>query len=119
VKEHLAEYFQEAVRLKDSGDLNGAKSILEDLTELDPLSPSILATLGDVYWDMQDLPNALVTFRKAIELKPCCEPISLSVFSVLWNLRRFDEALSEAQRFLPLSDSDEYQSILQAINDCK
>ena len=57
--------FDEAVRLKEAGKFEVAEAILVELSKKDPKSTAILAILGDLYWDMQLLEDAVDAFRRA------------------------------------------------------
>ncbi len=120
MKEELKFRFGEAVKLKDDGDLEAAKSILEDLSDKDPRSAAIFAVLGDVCWSMKLLDDAVHAFRCAVALAPTLEAVSLGLFHCLWQLGKREEALEETKRFMSVADSDDYRMIVREINEkCK
>src|SRR5689334_17323389 len=115
MKEYLKTRFSEATRLKDNGEFPAAADILTELSQCDPTSPAILAVLGDVYWDMNRLSEAISAFRRALELAPGLEAASLGLFHCLWETNSRDEALEEAKRFTAVSDSESYRNVIQEI----
>lgn len=117
MKKEFEKQFSEAVKLKKTGQFECAKKILLDLQEKDPQSTAILAVLGDICWDMQLLEEAVSTFRRAIELSPTLEAVSLGLFHCLWELGKHEEALEEVKRFQSLSDSEDYREIVKEINE--
>lgn len=115
MKRELRESFDLAAKLRDRGDLETAKNILLELSMRDPNSPAILAVLGDVYWDMGALEEAVSAFRHATDLRPTLEAVSLGLFHCLWKLGRREEALEEVKRFQSISDSQDYRKIIEEI----
>lgn len=102
--------------LRESGQLEAAEEILVRLAGDNPKSTEILAVLGDVYWDLGRLDDAVQTFRRATGLSPTLELVSLGLFHCLWKLGKRDEAMEEIMRFQTISDSQEYREIVEAIN---
>ena len=84
MNEHIKTEFAEAVKLKEAGQLKAAREMLIDLAHQDPKSTAILAVLGDVYWDLEELDDAVSTFRRAIVTAPSLEAVSLGLFHCLW-----------------------------------
>jgi predicted Zn-dependent protease len=117
MKEELKKQFSEAVKLKDAGQFESAKRLLQDLREKDPNSTAIVAVLGHVYFDMRLFDEAVSTFKRAIQLSPTLEAVSLGLFHSLWRLRKLEEALEEVKRFQSLSDSEEYREIIKELNE--
>jgi len=87
--------FDEAVRLKESGDLRGAKSILLDIAQKNPHTASIFAVLGDVCWDLNQLSEASTWFAKAVEIAPFSEAVSVALFHCLWGQGKREDALRD------------------------
>ncbi len=107
--------FDEAVLLKDQQRLPEARALLLEIHLLEPTSPAVLAILADVYWDEGDLENAVKYFRKATELVPYSETVSLGLFHCLWEQEHYDEAFEEIKRFTRSSDSPNYREIVEEI----
>jgi predicted Zn-dependent protease len=117
MNEQIKKQFSEAVKFKEAGQLKAAKELLIDLAQQDPKSTAILAVLGDVYWDLEELEEAISTFRRAIEIAPTLEAVSLGLFHCLWKLERREEAMEEIKRFQTISDSEDYRQIVKEINE--
>lgn len=117
MKEGLRESFDRAAKLVDVGDLAAAKSILVDLADCDSNSPAIFAVLGNVCWKLGELDEAVVSFRRAVELRPALEAASLGLFHSLWESGRQEEAVEEIKRFQSISDSEDYRRIVRQINE--
>lgn len=109
--------FDDAVEHKKRGELQKSKEILQELSRQNPETASILAVLGDVYWDLKEIEEAVGCFRKATLIKPLSETVSLALFHCLWNLGRRNEALDEAKRYLNHSDSSDYREMIQEMHD--
>lgn len=107
--------FEDALQLRDKGERADARQALERLLTERPNSAALLAVLGDVCWDLGDLPNAVIHFRKATTLSPASETASLGLFHTLWEAGQRHEALAEARRFLQLTDSEEYRDLLAEV----
>jgi predicted Zn-dependent protease len=117
MKEELKKQFSETVKFKEAGQFECARKMLLDLHEKDPQSTAILAVLGDVYWDMRLLEDAVSVFKRAIQLSPTLEAVSLGLFHCLWQLGKREEALEEVMRFQSLADSEDYREIFREINE--
>lgn len=117
MKEKYKKQFSEAVKFREAGQFECAKKILLDLQEKDPKSTAILAILGDVYRDMRLLEEAVSAFKRATQLSPTLEAVSLGLFFCLWQLGKREEALEEVKRFQSLSDSEDYREIVKEINE--
>ena len=117
MKEGLKQRFSEAVKFKDAGQFDSAKRLLLDLANEDPESTATFAVLGDVCMDMGVLDEAVTAFKRAVELAPTLEAVSLGLFHSLWKLGRRVEALEEAKRFQSISDSEDYREIIKEINE--
>jgi predicted Zn-dependent protease len=103
--------FQEAVELKNQGRLVEAEQKFHDLLVMNPASASVHAFLADTLWGQGRLTQAITFFRKAVELAPKSEMASLGLFHTLLESGDREGAIAEMDRFLSLSDSEEYQSL--------
>ena len=110
------EAFSKALQLRDAGDLRGAVKLLRELSQTVYDSAALFAVLGGVYWELKELDEAIKCFVKATELAPRSETASLGLFHSLWQQGRESEALDECKRFMALSDSEDYRSIIAEIN---
>ena len=117
MKDSLKEQFAKAVKFERAGQLESAKRLLVDLAEQDPQSIPTLATLGHVCYQMELWDEAVTVFGGAVKLSPSLEAVSLGLFHSLWKLGKRVEALQEAKRFQSISDSEDYQEIIDEINE--
>ena len=108
--------FNKALSLKNSNKLVESLEIFEQLLNQKSDYYLTYVMMGDIYWDLKNLDKAETLFRKAIELKPKSEKISLCYFHVLWEQGKEVEALDEMKRFLINNESQEYFEILNGIN---
>ena len=116
MKDELNATFNDAVKLKEKRDFASARELLLQLHQDDPDSPTILAVLGDVCWELNHLDEAIFFFQKATVLRPSSEPVSLGLFHFLWESNRQDDAFEEMKRFLANNESEEYTRLLADIN---
>ena len=107
--------FDEALRLRDQGNLGGAHDILSQLCKSDAATAAMFAVLGDVLWEMDCLSDAIHTFYRVTEMSPRSEVASLALFHSLFQAGRQDEAFGEMRRFLSIADSTEYETLLSDI----
>lgn len=105
--------FQEAVELKNQGQLAEAEQKFKDLLVMSPVSASVHAFLADTLWDQGRLAQAIASFRKAVELSPKSEMASLGLFHTLLESGDREDSVAEMNRFLSLSDSEEYRALAQ------
>lgn len=117
MKESSKKSYEEAVALIKTGDLDSARKKLLNLSVIDPTSTAIYAVLGKVYWDMHLLDEAVNAFRCGTKLNPTLEAVSLGLFHCLWELNKRKEALEEVERFMSVSDSEDYREIVREINE--
>ena len=107
------EQFDEARLLRGRGDIAGARQILETLIARQPRSAALLATLGDIYWDLGLLDNAISSFRSATLFSPQSETASLALFHALWDHGLDESAFDEMRRFMMTNKSSEYEALLK------
>jgi predicted Zn-dependent protease len=110
------EQFDESRRLRDQGDLAGARRLLENLVASQPRSATLFALLGNVYWDQGLLAKAISSFRTAVEISPKAELASLGLFHTLWQNGQEGEAFDEMRRFTRIGPSPEYSQLLRELN---
>jgi predicted Zn-dependent protease len=115
VTSHYEKRFERAIELRNSGDIDNALVILNELIRDDPEYHYSYIIIGDIYWDMKEIDKAINAFKKATILSPSSEKCSLCLFHVLWENEREEEALEEMKRFLKDYKSDEYNIILKEI----
>ena len=62
--------FDEAIALKNSGQIDAAMEKLNAALQMDPKQPNILAHLADCYYQKGQYDTAIENYKKAIELNP-------------------------------------------------
>ena len=103
----------QAIDLKNQERFAEAAQILEQLRESYPQSASVHALLGEVLWQQHGAAQAIPAFQRAVELAPTSELASLGLFHTLLETGDKQRALQEMNRFLSLSDSEEYEAIAE------
>lgn len=103
----------QALELKNQERYAEAVQLLEQLREKNPQSASVHAILGEVLWEQIGASEAIAAFQKAVELAPTSELASLGLFHTLFEIGDKQRALQERNRFLSLSDSEEYAAIAE------
>jgi predicted Zn-dependent protease len=109
--------FDEAIRLRDRGDLQGAIAILRRLSGEKPNLPSILGTLAGLEFQAGDLASAVDHGFEVVRLSPGSELASLTLFHALHKLGRASEAFAEVARFRSRKHSDEFDRLLAEMHD--
>jgi predicted Zn-dependent protease len=108
--------FQRATLLRDSGDLPGARALLERLSKSHSTVFGIWLVLGGVQMSESDYQEAEKSLSVATALRPRSELASLSLFHTLKHLDRLNEAYAEMRRFLALRpESHEYDLLRQEL----
>ncbi len=107
--------FKQAVDLKNEGRSADAMQVLERLLIMSSNSASVLALRGDTLWDLGRLVEAISSFQRAVALAPASEMASLGLFHTLLESGDKQRALAEMDRFLSLTDSQEYESLAQSL----
>ena len=105
----------EALKLKATKKYGQAKEILLALADENADSAAIFGILGDVYWHLDSLHEAIRCFTRATELSPTSELASLGLFHTLWEAGQIRPALNEMKRFLSTSHSAEYARLLDEL----
>ena len=105
--------FNRAVDIWHSGDGHTAAEILMRLASAFPKNPAILGMLGAIYHRLEDYARASDYFQQTVSLSPKSELASLGLFHSLWRVGRYDEAVTEMERFLSISESEEYSLLVK------
>ena len=106
-KKHLGR----AIDLKNEDRYEEAAQLLEYLRGTNPQSASVYALLGHALWEQGKLPEAVSSFRRAVELSPKSELASLGLFHTSMESGDMRGADAEMNRFLAVADSEEYDAI--------
>ena len=99
--------FDHAIDLRNEGRHAEAVRLFERLRVLNPVSASVHAFLGDTFWELGRLPDAIRSFQKAVELAPRSEMASLGLFHTLLESGQEERANAVMDRFRALVDPDE------------
>lgn len=114
---------QRAATLRDSGDLEGARTLLVSVVEEFRDRAGFWLVLGDIQKELGDMRAAVASFRNAVELAPEHEVASHSLLCVLWRLGRAGDddaegdALAEIRRYRSATGSDSYDSIIAELHE--
>jgi predicted Zn-dependent protease len=114
-KQDLSRRLNQALKLRSAKRYGKAKEILVELTTTHSSSASVFGLLGDVYWKLDSLDDAIRSFTRACKLAPDSELASLGLFHTLWESGRRNLALNEMERFLSRSHSAEYARLLREL----
>jgi tetratricopeptide (TPR) repeat protein len=110
--------FEEAIELRDAGDLANAVEKLKEALGMDPKHhPTVLLILGDLYHSQKDFNKARECQQETVRLSPDSELASLSLFHTLWDMGDKWAAFREAKRFLSRHDSKEYFLMIGEMRD--
>lgn len=109
------EQFKEIQVLKRKGEFEKALEKSKILLTKYPNSGLAFLQNGGLYKDIGKLDESIDSFKKAVEIFPNTEKISLCLFHVLWRKGLRFEALEEMKRYLTNNKSDEYTEILDGI----
>jgi tetratricopeptide (TPR) repeat protein len=116
-EKRLCYLFDDAMKLRDAGDLVGARRMLASLVEqLRPEDVRLLShahlQLGYIFKLLGDHREREAHFRVATVVTPKREIASLGLYHALYHQGRLTEALQEMVRLLRLRDSQLYSELL-------
>ncbi len=100
VPEAAREEFNRGSQLQDAGMLAEARACYERGLLLSPTFARGWLYLAQVHRELREYDRAVLTSRKAVELRPRYEFASLALFHSLIDAGRYTEAAAEAARFL-------------------
>lgn len=92
--------FQQAVRLRDQGDITAAREALADVLELTPNRVDAYALLGDIARQNENLPQALGMYRKVLEYTPNDGEVALALCDIALTLGAWEMV----RRYLPIAE---------------
>jgi predicted Zn-dependent protease len=113
----LAQDFDRALAVRDTGDLAGARTLLLELVlRLTSSDTRLLAhshmQLGNIAHKLGDAGGRVYHFTEAVKITPKLELASLGLFHALSTQGREKEAFQEMLRFLNAKDSEMYRELL-------
>lgn len=116
-REGMRSAFDEAVKLRDAADWEGADRILRKiLSETDAVPPAVNAVLGHVLWEQSRSEEAISFLRRAAKQSPQHEGISLGLFHCLYEMGKLEDALNEGRRFLRGASDEEYREYRNSVD---
>ncbi len=104
--------FNDALQLRDAGNLAGAIAILEELARRRPRKASVVGMLAGMQLDVGDFAGSPRNATTAVELAPRSDLASRILFHALFGVGDVVGAFREAARFRSLKESNEYDRIL-------
>src|SRR5437899_1823269 len=111
----FAKLLGRAIRHRDKSEYDDAIRILRALAKVKPESASVQGLLGDVYWRLGRLKQAVQSFKRATELSPKSELASLGLFHTLWESGKTESAKAEMKRYIAVDNSEEYASMVPSL----
>ncbi len=110
--------FDCALRLWGEDKPQEAINVFKKLNAEFPNQPALLGMIGGIYRTLDDFTNALTYFEKTVEFSPKSELASRALFLTLWELKRYENAFEEAQRFIKLRGiTEEYAFIINEFEE--
>jgi tetratricopeptide (TPR) repeat protein len=121
-QKRLGDMFDYAMKLRDAGDLVGARRLLESLVESLELEDRDLLShthsqLGRICERLGDHRKREAHFRAAIAAMPDYDLPSLGLFEALYDQGRLTEGLQEMVRLMRLSYSKDYAEVALEISE--
>jgi predicted Zn-dependent protease len=107
----------EALRLRQAGDLTAALQAVQPLLKITPRKASFAAIIGTLYFEGELWPQAAHWFGVAARLNPDSQRASLGLFHALWELDKRREALTEMARFRAAHHAPEYDTLHRDITE--
>jgi predicted Zn-dependent protease len=112
-KDQLKTTLDRSIKLIGRGKHREALRILNPLSRQHMRSAAVFGTLGRAFFEIGDMEKAGNAFRRAVDLNPKSELASLGLFHSLWGQEAASEAFAEMRRFLSMTDSTEYKTLLR------
>jgi predicted Zn-dependent protease len=108
----VRERFDEALALRDAGELQHARRILEQLFVEHPERPPIVGVLAGLRYELGDYSSAAEAARVSVRLSPKSELASLTLFHAAMKLNELDAGFAEVARFRSNKHCLEYDRVL-------
>jgi predicted Zn-dependent protease len=112
-KDELKTLLDRSVKLIGRGKHREALRILNPLSDQHPRSAAVFGMLGRAFFEIGDMKKSRDAFKRAVDLNPKSELASLGLFHSLWGQEAASEAFAEMRRFLSITDSSEYKTLLR------
>jgi predicted Zn-dependent protease len=111
----IEEEFDGALALRDTGKVDEALRILQDLALRRPDAYPVFGAMAGIQYEKDDLEGASRNFRRTVVLSPRSELASRGLFHSLYKLGKLAEAFEEVARYRALKSSAEYDLILKEL----
>lgn len=115
-KPELDKLLNSAQQLRMRGDIESAIDLIIEAINITPpstpLLTGLLAILGFWLFEAGRYKEAVPLLEEVVFRKPTKEEVSRALFHCFFNLRKIKKAFKEMERFLKISNSKEYESIL-------
>jgi predicted Zn-dependent protease len=118
-EKNLTFMFEEAMKLRDAGDMVAARRLLKQL--LKQMNPDDKVLVAHAQMQLGQFAKALGEhdqrephFRAAVDALPNCELASFCLFYTLFHLGRLSEAFREMARLVRIRYSEVYDDMLSA-----
>src|SRR5262249_5331127 len=106
-------------RLRDQHDSEGGLKALRDVVTRDPNVIDAWVMMGNEYSRRREFPRALDCFRRALAVKPDCDPAVFNMANVYRAMGKDEEALLGYRRLLALdpNNAEAHQQAAQLLVD--
>jgi tetratricopeptide (TPR) repeat protein len=114
----MEKMFEEAIALRDNGELEKAIRVLLNIIDIypnDSRTSGVYSVLGGVYSDLDDYLKSSLNFRKSTELNPNSELASLGLYLSYAKLNEGEEAIEELIRYLKKFPAKLYKVTLEEL----
>ncbi|MGD0629501.1 MAG: tetratricopeptide repeat protein [Terracidiphilus sp.] len=85
-------------RLKEMADAQAAP--LVDKLKSDPGNPDVLTSVGNIYYDAQQYPDAVDYYGRVLKAKPSDAAVRTDMATAYWYMGKADEAIAEFNKAL-------------------
>lgn len=93
--------FDKAVQMYNRRDYPNALRLLEDLNKDEPAYTKAWLLKADIYYDLQDFPNAVVSYKKAVETDSAVFPPAYYILANLYfDMEKYSEARMNYLKYL-------------------
>lgn len=100
-KTHADKQFDKAVQMYNRRDYSNALRQLEDLNLDEPGYAKAWLLKADIYYDLQDYPNAVTSYKQAVEIDSAFFPPAYYIMANLYfDMEKYSEAKSNYLRYL-------------------
>jgi TonB family protein len=107
-EEEARQLYASGLKALKTGNYHGAVELLETSTARDPHNSSVFNDLGRAYMNLRQYPQAVTSFRKAIDINPEQPYAYNNLGLVLMYQHKYDEAVPQFQKQLQVNEDDPY-----------